>query len=197
MNKIGKAFELFDTYNREDPHIMIWDGIEYPVEYFFALQLNKWINKLEPRAGEALQLASRCQHIGRWKIPRNQYPIGKAGYFKWRSDLAKFHAEVAGELLSQAGYSREEIIVVQHILLKENLKSDDEVQAMENALCLVFLQFQYEDFISKHEDDKVIRILRKTWKKMSEAGRDAASSLVFGEKGKTLLMKALDKAPGI
>ena len=192
MNRTNKAFELFDSYNRQDPHTLTWDGIEYPAEYFFALQLHKWVNTLRPQAGEALQLASRCQHIGRWKIPRDQYPAGKAGYLRWRNDLAKFHADEAGKLLSESGYTQEEIKAVRHILVKENLKTDDEVQLMEDALCLVFLQFQYEDFANKHEEEKILRILRKTWKKMSAAGRDAASSLVFGEKGKALLVKALN-----
>ena len=186
-----KAFELLDAYNKQDPNFIIWDGIEYPAEYFYALQLYGWVKKLEPRAGEDLLLASRCQHIGRWKIPRIQYASGKAGYYKWRNDLATFHADTAGRLLLEAGYCDQEINAVQHILLKENLRKDEVVQTMENALCLVFLQFQYEDFITKHDDQMVIRILKKTWSKMTGPGKEAALSLNFGEKGKELLMKAL------
>lgn len=192
-----KAMELFDAYNKQDPNIITWDGIAYPAEYFYAMQLYGWVKKLEPQAGEDLLLASRCQHIGRWKIPRNQYPPGKAGYYNWRNDLAKFHADTAGGLLSEAGYQEKEINAVKHILLKENLRKDEVVQVMENALCLVFLQFQYEDFITKHDDQMVIRILQKTWRKMTGPGKEAALSLGFGEKGKALLMMALgDSATG-
>ena len=191
IESIEKAMELFDAYNKQDPNFITWDGIAYPAEYFYALQLYGWVKKLEPQAGEDLLLASRCQHIGRWKIPRNQYPAGKAGYYKWRNDLAKLHADTAGLLLSEAGYREEEIKAVQHILLKENLRNDAVVQVMENALCLVFLQFQYEEFIAKHDDQMVIRILQKTWRKMTGPGREAALSLDFGEKGKKLLMMAL------
>ena len=187
-----KAFELLDSYNKQDPNCIIWDGISYPAEYFYALQLYEWVKKLEPQAGEDLLLASRCQHIGRWKIPRDQYPPGKVGYYKWRNDLAKFHADTAGRLLSEAGYHEEEINAVRHILLKENLRKDIVVQVMENALCLVFLQFQYEDFITRHDDQMVIRILKKTWGKMTGPGKEAALSLEFGEKGKALLIMALD-----
>ena len=192
MNKLDKAFELFDEYNKQDPHQLTWNGTIYPAEYFYALQLHAWVKKLKPDASEALLLASRCQHIGRWKIPRDEYPAGKAGYLNWRSGLAKFHAATAGELLQQAGYTEEEIKEVQHILLKENLKRDEDVQTMENALCLVFLEFQYEDFISKHDDEKVIRILQKSWKKMSEPGRNEALKLNYSKKGKELLIKALN-----
>ena len=186
-----KALELFDAYNKKDPNFITWDGIAYPAEYFYAMQLYGWVKKLESQAGEDLLLASRCQHIGRWKIPRNQYPSGKAGYYKWRNDLAKFHADTAGILLAEAGYQEEEIRTVQHILLKENLRKDEVVQVMENALCLVFLQFQYEDFITKHDDQMVIRILKKTWRKMTGPGKEAALSLDFREKGKSLLTVAL------
>ena len=191
MNKLNKAFELFDNYNKQDPHVVTWEGVTYPAEYFYALQLYNWVKKLKPDASEALQLASRAQHIGRWKIARDEYPKGKAGYFKWRTELAKFHAATACELMLEAGYDEEETKPIQHIILKENLKLDDEVQTMENALCLVFLEFQYEDFIKKHDDDMVIRILRKTWKKMSEPGGGAALSLNFNGRAKELLEKAL------
>lgn len=191
MDKPNKAFELFDAYNREDPNTIMWGETEYPREYFYALQLYNWVKKLSPESSEQLILASRCQHIGRWKIPRAQYPAGKAGYLRWRTDLARFHADTAVDLLKEAGYSEAEAMELRHILLKENIKHDDDVQVMENALCLVFLEFQYEDFISKHDEEKVIRVLQKSWKKMSEPGRSNALTLTFSSKGKALLTRAL------
>lgn len=191
MNKIDKAFGLFDEYNRKDPHTVRWNEIEYPAEYFYALQLYKWVKKLAPGGTEALLLASRCQHIGRWEIPRDQYPLGKAGYLRWRSDLAKFHASIGEKLLLDAGYGEPEINEVRHIILKQNLKTDEDVQVMENALCLVFLEFQYEEFINKHDEEKVIRILQKSWKKMNESGRNAALSLPYSRQGESILKKAL------
>jgi hypothetical protein len=191
MEKSAKAFELFDAYNRQDPHKLSVGGMEFPAEYYYALQLYHWVKKLAPGASESLLLASRCQHIGRWKIPRDQYPSGKAGYLRWRTDLAKFHAATAEELLKQAGYAQPDIADVRHILLKENLKNDEEVQVMENALCLVFLEFQFEDFVARHDDEKVIRILQKSWKKMSEPGRNAALTLSYSPKAQAMLSKAL------
>lgn len=90
MNKMAKAFELFDKYNQRDPGSFSWEGINYPSEYFYAMQLYNWVRKLAPQASEVLLLASRSQHIGRWKIPRNSYPDGKSGYLKWRTDLKNF-----------------------------------------------------------------------------------------------------------
>jgi len=194
MSKLDKAFKLFDEYNKQDPHIITWNGIDYPAEYFYALQLYNWVKKLAPNASETLLLASRAQHIGRWKISRDTYPSGKAGYYKWRTEVAKFHAEIVNQLMQQAGYNEGTIKKVQHIILKEDLRKDEEVQVMENALCLVFLEFQYEDFITKHDDESVIRILRKTWNKMTEPGKAAALSLTYNERGKNLIMQAISKA---
>jgi len=197
MTSLEKALQLFDTYNKQDPHTIAWNGDNYPAEYFYALQLYNWVKKLEPNAHEHVLLASRSQHIGRWKTPRTEYPAGKAGYLTWRKDLAKFHAQTAGELMLQAGYTEDDVKAVQHIILKENLKLDNEVQLMENALCLVFLEFQYEDFLSKHEDDNlIIRILRKSWLKMTEPGRQAALQLNYSSRGKELLEKALNPKTG-
>lgn len=191
MNKLEKAFELFDTYNKQDPHTISWKGDSYPAEYFYALQLYDWVKRLEPNASEVLLLASRSQHIGRWKSSREDYPAGKAGYYKWRINLARFHAETAGALMLEAGYDENDIKAVESIIRKEQLRTNPEVQVMEDALCLVFLQFQFEDFITKHQDEKVITILKRTWGKMNQRGRDAALTLSFNEKAKEILEKAL------
>ena len=192
MNRIEYAYQLFDNYNKQDPRLVHWDQQDYPEEYFFALQLHRWVLKLSDSPGEWLLLASRCQHIGRWKIPRESYPAGKAGYLRWRTELAKFHASECAKLLQHAGYNETEIKQVQHILLKEDLKADESVQTMENALCLVFLEFQLEDFIRKHDEAKVIRIIQKSWNKMNETGRKAALSLNYSSTAKQII----NTAPG-
>lgn len=191
MNKLDKAFELFDSFNKQDPNTIIWDDTTYPSEYFYALKLHQWVKELAPDASEALLLASRAQHIGRWTSPRTSYADGKAGYLQWRIDLAQFHSAKATELMREAGYEDEIIGDVQHIMLKKELRSDPEVQTIENALCLVFLQYQYEDFIAKHDEKKVTRILQKSWSKMSQPGRDTALTITFSDKGKELIEKAI------
>jgi hypothetical protein len=191
MDKLQIAFDLFDRYNQQDPNMVIWDAHTYPAEYFYALELYKWVVKLDHTPSEQLLLASRSQHIGRWEIPRSDYPAGKTGYLNWRSDLGKYHAEKAGELMAEAGYEEDFIADVKRIILKQKIKLDAEVQTMENALCLVFLEFQFEDFHQKHDEEKLIHILRKTWKKMSESGQKAALTLHFSDASKALIGKAL------
>jgi hypothetical protein len=191
MSKLDKAFELFDEYNKRSPERIVWDNADYPIEYFYAIKLHDWVTKLDREADESLLLASRCQHIGRWEIARKSYPDGRVGYLKWRSDLSKYHAGIATEILSEVGYDEEVINRVKQIVLKQRLKTDTDVQTMENALCLVFLQYQYDDLIAKTTAEKMIDILRKTWGKMSDPGRDAALSFQYSEQGMDLILKAL------
>lgn len=191
MSKLDKAFELFDDYNKRSPERLVWDNVDYPIEYFYAIKLHDWVTKLDPEADESLLLASRCQHIGRWEIARKSYPDGRVGYLKWRSDLSKYHAGIAAEILAEVGYDEQTINRVKQIVLKQRLKSDTDVQTMENALCLVFLQYQYDDLIAKMTEEKMIDILRKTWGKMTAPGHEAALSLQYSEIGKDLILKAL------
>lgn len=191
MDKLQQAFTLFDAYNQQDPITLAWDDVTYPAEYFYAIELYNWVLKLDPQASEAVLLASRSQHIGRWEVPRETYPLGKSGYLNWRSDLAKFHAAKAHELMLQAGYAPDFIEGVKRIILKQKIKLDPEVQLIENALCLVFLQFQFEDFIQKHTEEKLITIIKKTWNKMSQSGRDAALKLQHSDEALRLIRKAL------
>ncbi|WP_221391788.1 DUF4202 domain-containing protein [Dyadobacter sp. NIV53] len=191
MTKLEDAFIYFDEYNKQAPEHITWNGEVYPSEYFYALKLYEWVKKLDANAGECLLLASRSQHIGRWEIARSSYPEGRVGYLKWRSDLSKFHAQKAAEILQTVGYGQSDIDRVKEIIQKQKLKADQEVQTMENALCLVFLEFQYDDLISKLSEEKMIDVLRKTWNKMSEPGRNAALSMQYSDNGKALLSKAL------
>lgn len=191
MTRLDQAFEQFDDYNRRSPGQIVWDGVTYPVEYFYALKLHEWVVKLDPNASESLLLASRCQHIGRWEIARNSYPDGRVGYLKWRSDLSKYHAGIAAEILAGVGYDDDTISRVKQIVLKQRLKTDEDVQTMENALCLVFLQYQYDDLIAKMTEEKMIDILRKTWAKMTDPGHETALSLAYSEQGRDLILKAL------
>jgi len=192
MTKLAQAFKAFDNYNQKDPHIFTWGDLSYPQEYFLALKLYEWVLKLDPNADEELLLASRSQHIGRWEIPRETYPDGREAYLKWRKDLALFHAEKASSIMKEAGYDDEQIARVRQILLKQKLKVDSDVQTIENALCLVFLEFQYEDFHPKHSPEKVVNILRKSLLKMDSHGHPFALALNFSEQGLTYIHEALN-----
>ncbi|MDB4923155.1 DUF4202 domain-containing protein [Mucilaginibacter sp.] len=194
MSRLNKAFELFDAYNKQDPRSFTWESVSEPQEYFFAVKLYEWVLKLDPDADEELLLASRSQHIGRWEIPREDYPDGREPYLKWRKDLALHHAAIAGRLMKEVGYGEETLDRVKQIILKQRIKVDPDVQTMENALCLVFLELQYEEFRKKHEQEpeKIINILRKSLLKMDENGHRLALKLPYSAKGFDLINKAVN-----
>ena len=185
------AMERLDAANREDPHREVFEGEEYPKELLYALRMTEWLGRLEPGASEALRLAVRSQHLCRWAIPRGRYPKDRKGYLQWRTELARFHAERAGAILREAGYGEETAARVQSLLRKERLKSDPEAQLLEDVACLVFLESYFLDFSRQHEEEKVIGILRKTWKKMSPRGQEAALAMALPPEAGALVGKAL------
>lgn len=187
---LQRALQLFDDYNRRDPNLADWNGAAHPREWLHAQFLHGWVMKLAPQAGTALRLAARCQHIGRWEVPRDACPAGRAGYLQWRNTLKEHHAAIAQRLLAQAGHDAETIQAVLKIVRKQGIKRDPDVQCMENALCLVFLEHQYEEFCDRYPD-KVVAVLQKTWNKMDDAGRQIAATLPLSERGRGYLKTAL------
>jgi hypothetical protein len=190
-NRFTAAIARFDQDNAADPNVERVGGISEPRELFFALKLSKWVLMLCPGASEELQLAARCQHLRRWEIPRSSYPITRPGYLQWRTALKAFHAQKSSEILRQTGYPEDVILRVQILNLKKNFPADPESRVLEDALCLVFLQYQLADLARKTADDKVINALRKSWAKMTPAARVEALKLTYREHEKALLDQAL------
>ncbi len=176
--RFQKVVFRFDTAHREDPRLVGSQAEETQWSLLYHQRLSHWVEYLDPNASEALRLAARCQHIRRWMIPRSKYPEGVTGYRRWRSDLARFHADQAGQILREAGYERATIGRVRDLLIKKSLKHDSEVQLFEDAICLVFLENEFSNFADKHERDKLMRALRKIWMKMSPRGHEVAKQLV-------------------
>ena len=186
-----QAIAQFDILNSQDPTKEIYDGKQYPKELLYAQRMSEQLLQFVPNASEELQLAARCQHICRWEIPRSTFPLGRKGYNQWRSRLKTFHAEKAAEVLTSIGYEKEVIERVRFLVLKKQLKKDVETQALEDIICLVFLEYYFEKFKAKHPKEKVIDILRKTWRKMSTEGQQVALQLPLSTTSKQLIEEAL------
>ena len=190
--RFAAALLRFDTENARDPNSEIVDGTAHPRELLYARRLTDWVLRLAPEASEALRLAARCQHICRWESPRENYPMTRPGYLKWRADLKKFHAEKSGAILREVGYDDATIQRVQDLNLKKHFPADAETRTLEDALCLVFLQFQFAALAAKTAEDKTINALQKSWGKMTEAARAEALKLDYGEQETALLHRALN-----
>ena len=189
---LAEAFRLFDAANAEDPNLELNEAGELvPKEVLYAQRMSACLARVDPGAPEAVQLAARCQHIRRWSIPRQDFPMTRPGYHQWRNTLKKYHAELAGQLLAQAGYAPELITRVQELVQKLRLKDDPEVQLLEDVICLVFLEYYFLPFAAQHPEEKVIEIVQKTWPKMTARGHALALQLPFTPTARALVAKAL------
>ncbi len=191
QERFHRALARFDEENARDPNYEIVDGVKQPRELIYAQWLTDWVLRLHPDASEELRLAARCQHLRRWEVPRNSYPMTRVGYLQWREGLKKFHAQKAGEILKELDYPPEIIGRVQNLNLKKDFPKDPETRVLEDALCLVFLEHQFADLAAKTAEDKMINAVQKTWKKMTDQARTEALKLSYDEKDKRLIEKAL------
>ncbi|MEO8470931.1 MAG: DUF4202 domain-containing protein [Chryseolinea sp.] len=189
-SKLEKAFGYFDAYNSRDPNTEGWNGKTYPKELLYAMRMTDHLESFAQGSAEHIKLAARSQHIGRWEIPRNSYPMDKKGYLQWRNTLKFHHAKIADEFLVMVGYDDDTIQKVKALLLKKDLNRNPETQLLEDIICLVFVEFYLAEFADRHEDDKVIDILRKTMKKMSANAIEAVGHITLSSKISALIGKA-------
>ena len=191
--KLARASAAFDTYNEKDPNVEIHEGKSYPKELLYSIRMTERLEHFAPEAAEYHKLAARCQHIGRWEIPRNKYPLDKKGYLQWRNTLKQHHASIAEKILTECGYDTNTIDIVKFLLLKKQLYTNPDTQLLEDIICLVFVEYYLEDFAEKHkhEEEKVVEILQKTLKKMSTRAINEAVQLVKSDHVKKLLEKAV------
>jgi hypothetical protein len=93
--------------------------------------------------------------------------------------------------MEAAGVDGSLIERVSFLLHKKQLHDDADTQALEDAACLVFLEFHIAEFAAKTEHDKMINIVRKTWRKMSEQGHEFALQLTYAPEVTALIGEAL------
>lgn len=164
--KLDAVLSAIDTANAQEPDqtcLLYGQRMSVELERLFGSE-----------ASEVLQIAARGQHIERWLSQRSEYDEGRAGYLQWRRDLGRAHGERLGGLMRDAGYSDADCARVGVLLRKEGIKRDDEVQALEDTICMVFLRWYFADFSKKHPDEKVLNIVAKTARKMSAPMRERA-----------------------
>jgi len=175
QERFSRAMALFDAANANDPNMD--EG--QPKELLYGQRMSDMIGRFAPAASEAAQLAVRAQHIQRWTVPRNTYPMTKEGYHAWRTGVYTFHANTAGELMRQAGYDDAMIERVKKAVGKRGIKVNPDTQLLEDIANLVFIEHYMQPFaLSKPEYDeaKWMEIIRRTWGKMSKNAQAFALS---------------------
>lgn len=194
--KLERVLAAIDAANADDPRTVEADGAAQPFEIVYARRMTARLAALYPEASDLLKVAARAQHVRRWDIPRENFPMGRHGYNEWRKECRAHHARLAGELMRGHGYHEDAIAHVATLIRKEQLKKDRESQALENVAAIVFLEHYFDDFLTKYvdyDDDKVIDILGKTLCKMSPKGHAAALSLPLPDRTRALVAAAIDR----
>ena len=189
--KLVAALRLIDEAHAQDPKKIEVDGKEQPYELHYSQKMSKYLERRSSSASDTLRLAIRAQHLRRWEIPRDSYAMNKVGYHAWRTYLKKRQADIALQICLDCGYSEDDAMRVAHLIRKEDLEKDEETQTLEDVACLVFLDDQFEDFKKQHDEEKMVKILQKTWGKMSERGHKLALELPMSERCRDLMSKAL------
>ncbi len=200
VNEASKQFHAaitaLDAAHAEDPVKEPADGEMVPRELLYARRMSEWLPRLVDAPSEALQLAVRGQHLRRWTTSRQDYPAGRAGYHAWRREQARQQSEQAVTILAGVGYPAAVCERVASLVRKENLRSDPEAQALEDTACLVFLSYYFADFAPDYEEEKLLGIVRKTWRKMSPRAHELALQLPFSPAQRELLGRALAAEEG-
>lgn len=167
---LTRALALIDGANRADPGVE--DG--QPAALLYGQRMSAEMDRLFPQASDVLRIAARGQHVERWLLPRTNFPEGREGYLAWRREQGRRHALRVGAIMAEAGYDTAEQDRVGVLLRKEGIKRDADVQTLEDVICFVFLRWYLQPFAGKHAPDALLKIVEKTARKMSEAGRTRA-----------------------
>ena len=186
---LNRVFAAIDAANARDPGRDLATG--EPSALLYGRRMSERLAQFQPDTDEALAIAVRGQHIERWVLPRSAYPMDRPGYLRWRNDLKDHHAQRLAEIMTDVGYDVASVDRVRSIVRKERLKADPQAQALEDVACLVFLEFYAAEFAGRHEEAKVIDIVRKTWRKMSPQGHAAAAGLALDAGVAGIVSKAL------
>lgn len=185
------ASAWIDAENEADPNSEIYQEVTYPKELLYSERMYERLMSFKPDASEAVQIAAKAQHICRWKIARESYPMDRVGYLKWREELKKFHAKLTSDILQKAGYETDFIERVAFLIEKKLLKKDEETQLLEDVVCLVFLEYYLEPFVEKHDKEKLQNIILKTWNKMSERGQQEALKISYTAQNLQLIKESI------
>ncbi|MBI2422612.1 MAG: DUF4202 domain-containing protein [Candidatus Hydrogenedentes bacterium] len=194
-SRVETAFQAIDAANSADPNAEQYEGKAYPKELLYGRRMSVWMDALRPDAPEALEIAARAQHICRWEIPRDSFPMDRKGYLMWRKKLYTWHADKAAAILRDLAFDEETVERVMFLLQKRQLNTDPDTQSLEDAACLVFLQFHFNAFAAEKEEEMMIPIIRKTWQKMSADGHAHALLLDFAPEDFALIQRALAAEP--
>jgi len=190
---LAAAFAAIDAANAADPNIIEWCDERWPRAKLQGVLATEWVNALAPDPRDEVLLAARAHHVRRWTIARDSYPDDRAGYLRWRRALKEIHAEAVGELLPAAGIASETVARVRALVRKEGLGRDPDTQLLEDAICLTFLETQFEELAARLDDERLVRTVKKTADKMSDHAVTLISHTRISAAARATLYDALSR----
>jgi hypothetical protein len=183
------AVAAIDAANAADPTLVDVRGQRVALALIHGQLATEWIERLVENPDETLMIAARAHHLRRWELPRDSYPLGRAGYLRWRRDQKVRHATDVAAILEPCGYDDAEIERVQRLIRRESV---DGTQDVEDAACLVFIETQLGSIAERMEHGLLIDVIKKTAKKMSAGGLSLVGAIPLGDTEKSLLAEALE-----
>jgi hypothetical protein len=201
-NRLQAVLEAIDDANGEDPARREFEGQQWPLSLVEGRRAYHWVTEIcreapsDAAPSEALLIAARGHHIRRWEVPRSSQPAGRDGYLAWRSGLYEVHAAHLAQLMRAASYPDEDIEAMTRLMHRRAIKTDPEAQLFQDAVSLAFLEIQFPAFAQRAEREVAVRAVRRTWRKMSEAGRTAALGLPLPPALGEVVREALDGPAG-
>lgn len=189
-----RVMARIDALHAEDPRPSKADPA-VPFELQYARTCSFFLSRLTAEEGdeadEEVRIACRAQHLRRWRIPRQDYPMTRPGYLSWRTRLKSMAAEDVAGIMRAEGVEDERVDRVVKMIKKVGIKTDPDVQRLEDVACCTFLQDHFDAFRASNEEDKVVSVVRKTWPKMSEAGHRVALTIDMTPACQAVIQRAL------
>lgn len=191
MTAFERVLSAIDDYNKKDTKSEIFEGQSLASEIIYSIKVSRWVKLLNENPSEELLIAARGAHIGRFEIPRENYPTGLKGYYQWKSYLLQYHSEKVAAIMQANSYSQSSIKIVSDIIMRKNIKTNAEAQTLEDAVSLIFLEYQLLPLMAKTTEEKVLNAIVKTWSKMSTLAHAKALKLPLPTNAKEVIEKAL------
>ena len=176
--------------NRADPTTIEIDGRLGPKELIHSQMVSAWVESYTSTRvrhcfsplGRTISAAGRSPPL----VPQAARDI-----YDGEQTSRRFHANEAVRILTECGYEGVVVSRVREIIRKHNLRNDPEVQALEDALCLVFIETQLKDVADQLQTKVLKNVLKKTWGKMSHKARTYALAMPLIEEIRSTLLSAV------
>ncbi len=185
---IERTFDAIDRVNADDPNLI--DG--EPLAMVQGQRATHWLAQLGIEPSTELEVAARAHHVERWKLARTDYPDGRSGYLRWRRDNKAHQAARGVELCAESGL----VIDAERLtalLLRRELQTDPETQALEDVACIVFVETQFEPVVDRLGHDKSVDVVAKTLRKMSVDAIALAAGLELTPDTHAVLIAAVER----